>query len=518
MNLFGITSIIIFFASLGFGLSIYASNRESKVNKSWFIVSIFVGLWGLSLYGVTSTENIKIALKWQYLLDISAILIPVTYFSFVCDLLNIQGDDWFKRLILYLGATVSIFSVTPFFKTGVVQKYGFFWIEPGPYYLVFPLFFAAITAISLVFLIIEYFQSNDKQVRAQIRNTLLAGMIGFGGGITNFFPQVINVYPFGNYFVILYVAFMSYGVLRYKLLSKKMLSAQLVSGAIVLVFLFNLLQPDSLVNWAVKFLLFILVLIFSVLLVRGVYNEISQKEKIEKLADELKAANEGQVSLMHFMNHQVKGRFGNAKNIFAELMTDDYGVMPPKTIPLLEKGLDEVNMGIDYVQNVLRGASAENGKIPYEMKPLDFRQIVETAFAKEKDRAESKNLKFELKIDDGDYNMHGDARELGESVRNLFDNSINYTQEGSVKILLTGDKYAIKLNIEDTGVGILEEDKPKLFKSGVRGTDSLKFNVNSTGYGLAFVKGVIDAHKGRVWAESEGRWKGATFNVELPKG
>ena len=59
--------------------------------------------------------------------------------------------------------------------------------------------------------------------------------------------------------------------------------------------------------------------------------------------------------------------------------------------------------------------------------------------------------------------------------------------------------------------------KNKLFKKGSRGDDSLKVNVNSTGYGLFFVKGVIDAHHGRVWAESEGRGKGSTFYVELPR-
>jgi transcriptional regulator with GAF, ATPase, and Fis domain len=51
-------------------------------------------------------------------------------------------------------------------------------------------------------------------------------------------------------------------------------------------------------------------------------------EKLAETNDKLKEANQGQASLMHFMNHQVKGRFGNAKNIFAELLTDDYGVIP----------------------------------------------------------------------------------------------------------------------------------------------------------------------------------------------
>jgi signal transduction histidine kinase len=82
---------------------------------------------------------------------------------------------------------------------------------------------------------------------------------------------------------------------------------------------------------------------------------------------------------------------------------------------------------------------------------------------------------------------------------------------------LSNKSSVYRLEIEDTGVGLSSEDKSKLFKSGGRGEDSLKINVNSTGYGLVFVKGVVNAHGGRVWAESEGRGKGSTFVIELPK-
>jgi signal transduction histidine kinase len=310
---------------------------------------------------------------------------------------------------------------------------------------------------------------------------------------------------------------MSYGVLKYKLLSKRIISAQLFAGAIVLIFLFNLLQPDSLGNWLVKFLLFILILFFAIFLVRGVYREVKQREEIEKLAKDLKIANEGQASLMHFMNHQVKGRFGNAKNIFAELLTDDYGVMPPDAKPLLEKGLDETNLGINYVQNILKGASAENGTLPIEMKPIDFRKVVEVAATKQRPYAEAKGLSFELKMQDSDYSMSGDELQLGEAVRNLIDNSINYTQQGSIAVILGAVGKTIRFMVKDTGFGLTDEDKTKLFKSGGRGAESLKVNTNSTGYGLVFVKGVVEAHKGKVWAESAGRGKGSTFIVELPR-
>ena len=240
----------------------------------------------------------------------------------------------------------------------------------------------------------------------------------------------------------------------------------------------------------------------------------------EELTDtnaKLKTANEGQASLMHFMNHQVKGRFGNAKNIFAELLTDDYGTMPEFAKPLLEKGLEEANLGVDYVQNILKGSSAENGTLPYDMKSMDMKAVVEDVVGKQKEYAEKKGLELKVNIEEGNYSMTGDPLQLGEAVKNMIDNSINYTLKGWIEVLLSATDKSVLIKVKDTGIGINLEDIPKLFKAGTRGTDSIKININSTGYGLAFVKGVVEAHKGRVWAESEGCDKGSTFYIELPK-
>lgn len=508
---------MIFFAGIGFGLFLYSSDRKSSLNRSWFVVSIFTAIWGLSLYGVTSTNSAVTALRWQYLLDISALFIPITYFSFVCQLLGLK-DIFLRRFILYLGSLIAIFTVTPYFKEGVITKYDFFWINPGPYYAIFPIFFASVVVVSIIFLVWGYHKNkDDRTFQSQIRNTLLAAAIGFGGGITNFFPQIINIYPFGNYLVLLYVFFMGYGVLKYKLLSKKMISTQLFSGAIFLVFLFDLLGTTEFFDWIIKFISFVLVAIFSFFLVRGVYKEIEQKEKIEKLAEELKKINIGQNSMIHFMNHQIKGRFGVAKNIFAELLSEDYGKMPPDTVPLIKKGLEETNTGINYVLSILKGATAESGSLQYNKEPMDFKKLVEEIVKGEKEKAEAKGLKFSLNIKDGDYSFVGDALQLGEAVRNLIDNSINYTLTGSILMKLDNKEKSFVFEVIDTGVGITPEDMGNLFKAGGRGANSLKVNVNSTGYGLVFVKNVVEAHGGKVWVESRGEGKGSTFYIELPK-
>ena len=132
MGIFTISSIIIFFASLGFGFFVYNNNPSAKINKYWLLFSFFVGIWGLSLYGVTSVNDQSVALKWQYLLDISGIFIPVLYFYFISTLLEIKNYK-IKIFSFILAIIFAIFSVTHFFKLGMTTKFGFFWIEPGTY-------------------------------------------------------------------------------------------------------------------------------------------------------------------------------------------------------------------------------------------------------------------------------------------------------------------------------------------------------------------------------------------------
>ena len=64
-------------------------------------------------------------------------------------------------------------------------------------------------------------------------------------------------------------------------------------------------------------------------------------------------------------------------------------------------------------------------------------------------------------------------------------------------------------------MGLTPEDMAHLFTEGGRGKDSTKMNVDSTGYGLCSAKLIMDAHGGKVWAESEGRGKGSTFFAEF---
>ena len=239
-------------------------------------------------------------------------------------------------------------------------------------------------------------------------------------------------------------------------------------------------------------------------------------KQVEKLNYELELANEGQSNLIHIINHQIKGYLAKARNIFSELLTEPaYGPIPEPAKPMLDEGFKSLTEGVQFVKVFLDAANIEKGSYTYQMEPLDFKTLVVDTVAQEKEAAQEKGLSFETNVTEGDYRMKGDKDQLGQAVRNLIDNSIRYTPNGTINLQLTTNNKKILLAIKDTGVGISDELKPKLFTKGGRDKNSLKVNVNSTGFGLSFVKGVVEAHKGRVWAESSGPNQGSTFYMEL---
>jgi signal transduction histidine kinase len=182
-----------------------------------------------------------------------------------------------------------------------------------------------------------------------------------------------------------------------------------------------------------------------------------------------------------------------------------------------EQGLEANDTGIKTIDLVLNAANMQKGVIKYDMKQVDFKEIVSSVIADKKIPAENKNLVISTTIVPGNYHALGDAFWLKEAVNNLLENSIKYTKKGSIDTNLEAKDGKILLTVKDTGVGITEEDKKNLFTEGGRGKDSVKVNVDSTGYGLYSVKLIVEAHKGRVWAKSEGAEKGSQFYIELPQ-
>ena len=520
LDYFSISLLIGGFTALLSGFVVFIHNRFRMENIAWLLSNITSAIWSFGYFAMITAPSRDFAVISDGILHSAAVLIPVFYFLSVLSITDEYRSHKIQLLVVSLiGSVFLVLVPTQILIKDVIPKAHFNFVpDAGPAYIYFTAFFFLVVFYTLYIVFRKLKTVNDPVQRARLKYIIIFTILGFAGGGSVFFLTFnIPILPYPLILFSLYPAVSGYAIFRYQLFDVKVISTELLVFSLWIFLLFRTLIANSFNDAIINGSLLFFMVITGILLIRSVIKEVRLREELDVSNRKLTEANQGQSSLIHFMNHQVKGRFGNAKNIFAELLTDDYGVIPEFARPLLQKGLEETNLGVNYVQNILNGASAENGTLPYDMKPVDFKKVLESAFEKQKDRATSKGLQIDLSIEDGDYSIVGDRMQLGEAMRNLIDNSINYTIEGSINLALSIEEKNIKLEIKDTGVGISPEDKPKLFTSGGRGSESLKVNVNSTGYGLAFVKGVVEAHKGRVWVESEGKGQGSTFHVQLPK-
>jgi signal transduction histidine kinase len=269
-------------------------------------------------------------------------------------------------------------------------------------------------------------------------------------------------------------------------------------------------------------------------LVFGLNREIEnlsqfEQESIESLVDvtavaldrarvyeALQQANEQQVVLIHFITHQIKGFVAKSRNIFSMLLEGDFGPVPDTMKPMLEEGFKSDTKGATTIQEILNASNIKSGKVTYAKETLDMRELVDSVVPDLKSAADAKGLALTVTAEGDDFAFSGDRMQLTNAVKNLIDNSIKYTPSGSVEVSLTRADDKVRLTIADTGVGITPEDMQNLFTEGGHGKESTKINVDSTGFGLYIVKNIVEAHHGRVWAESEGAGKGSRFIMELP--
>ncbi len=531
MSPFSLSSLILTLTTLMFSVITYQADRTNRVNRAWFYFSIPFAIWSFSLFQITNTFSEKTALIWQYILDVSAIWIPATYFAFIAALLRYKKSYTLRVLYVATGIITAL-SVTSWFKTGVGRIFDFYWVEPGPLYIIFPIFFALVVIISIAHIIVALKKTQvASSYSSQLKNTIYAGLVGFIAGSTNFFPQVFNIYPFGNYIVVGYVVIMVYGVVRHKLLSPKVVVAQLFTSGLILVSFIEVVLATSNRLLLFRSLILAIVSIFSILFIRSVKKEIKTKDELAEKEIELTKKNSElarisaeKTEFVSLASHQIRGPLTSIKGYSAMLLDGDFGKLPKPAEEAAHIMMDSCNTLVRVVNDYLDVTRIEQGRMKYEFTDVDIRALIETCVKELTPSIERAKLvcKVNLPKISADeqanawWHIKADGPKLKQVILNLIDNAVKYTPKGSIHIHLfeTTDKK-IRLEIKDTGVGIAPLTMPKLFAKFSRAENASETNILGTGLGLYVAKMMVEAFEGKIWAESEGEGKGSTFVVEL---
>ncbi len=181
---------------------------------------------------------------------------------------------------------------------------------------------------------------------------------------------------------------------------------------------------------------------------------------------------------------------------------------------MLNQMLGEVDSMTQLAQELLDLSMIESGQMPMKVAHANLGEIVDEQILHYEPMAQQKQLRIEDDVPD-ELMAEVDRKMIGRVLGNLIHNAIKFTPDrGHILIAAAPSGNKITVSVADSGVGIPAEDLPRIFERFYKVNRAR--GKSGTGLGLAIARHVVEAHGGRIWAESvEG--KGATFYFTLPK-
>jgi histidine kinase len=211
--------------------------------------------------------------------------------------------------------------------------------------------------------------------------------------------------------------------------------------------------------------------------------------------------------------HELRTPLANIKGVMEGLVD---GVLPaePSTFHQVER---EVSRLQRLVQDLEALSRAEAGQLLLERDAVDPASFVEDAVARLRPQYEEKGVALELRLPAALPTVFADKFRMTQVMLNLLGNALQYTpQGGTVVVTAKGEGAQLVVSVTDNGIGIAPEHIPHLFERFYRVDKSRSRAGGGSGIGLTIVRHLVEAHGGRVWAESDGPGEGSTFTYTLP--
>jgi signal transduction histidine kinase len=169
------------------------------------------------------------------------------------------------------------------------------------------------------------------------------------------------------------------------------------------------------------------------------------------------------------------------------------------------------------IEELLALARADSGRESLNLQPLDLRVTLQDVALGWRAVAGVRGLQFSERLLDAELRVLGDDGALRRVVNVLLDNAFKYTPAPGGTVTLSAeerDGNAV-ISVRDSGVGIAEEDQPRIFERFYRAEKTPARDFGGAGLGLAIAQCIVQQHQGRIWVESM-LGSGSIFRVELP--
>src|SRR3974390_2034468 len=232
--------------------------------------------------------------------------------------------------------------------------------------------------------------------------------------------------------------------------------------------------------------------------------------------------------------HELKTPLAVIKGYYDLLLTGSLGKLTEKQRDILEESKESCERLVRLVSMFLNYSALESGKLVLQLRENDLRDCLEETAARCQERYQRKGVKLETQLDPSIPTFRFDYQKVQQVAFNLLDNAWKHTPGGGNVVLRARPHFwerrvtqvapveerrrfrlprpnSVEVSVTDSGAGIAPEHHQEIFEDFMR----VDRNTSGMGLGLAIAKRLIQAHRGKIWVESEAQ-KGSTFAFLLP--
>lgn len=514
------------------GATVYLGNRKSITAKTFFIFCVLTAAWGISNYFNYKIHSPESVIIWVLRLHI-ALSVWHAFAFFQLAHVFPEASHIFSRRYRYLSLLVAISSIvnlTPlsFTKITILPPVGrAAETQQGPGLLLF-----AVLSLFLVGGGLYKFIQKTRHVtlwdKIRFRLILLGALATFILILTfNLilplgFNQLAFI-PFSIAAILPFIILTAYAIIQHHLFDIKVIATELLTFGLWLALLIRTVAATSTNNFISDLIILVIAIVLGLFLIRSVRREVETREKMEEMAvklevanDELKTVDEAKSDFISIASHQLRTPLSIIKGYISMVREGTYGKVSDKLIDPLQKVYISNERLITLVADLLDLSRMERGKMVYDYKIVQMTPLVNSLAIDFKVVAEKKGLSFTWEPKKIRDYVRADENKIRQVILNLIDNAVKYTPHGSIAVTLEEEGNNLRFSVTDTGSGLSQEERLKLFQKFARGQSEQKTHTEGLGLGLYVAKLIAQAHRGDLSVDSPGKGKGSTFSLTLP--
>lgn len=278
------------------------------------------------------------------------------------------------------------------------------------------------------------------------------------------------------------------------------------------------LKERFIVEGVIAFMLLFLLWIIVINLVHNLYKQIEQRKKTHEALliakEQAESANEARGQFLANMSHEIRTPMNAIIGLCYVVLKTDLSNFQRNYLTKVHSSARSL---LTLINDILDFSKIESGKFDLEKIDFDMDEVLESLSQMIMPRAAGTELDILYSVEpEVPYQLKGDPFRLGQILLNLINNAIKFTEEGEIVVSITvaqeptENQVKLLFSVRDTGVGIAENARDKLFSSFTQADNSMSRKYGGTGLGLAICKNLAEMMSGEIWVESE-LGKGSTF-------